>query len=275
MVVWVLVLSVIAALAPARADDAFDEDSHTDAAEACRHQPDAFYVPKDPQGNWFWWYCRSETSIYGNEYSPFGWSDSSDINADDDDNWEDWMAKHLVSGNLVDFSQLKEEPCVTWEVRNPETEGDLSDAQCAKIKTLGMRQSPCDQWWDLIKSVQYQRGVEPLDVERDGALISICRVHQAHFQRSWSQRPLVDTNEYDRYQFSAPPEISQPISQILSIAQWVALVAGVVGVLSCAAKLAVGYQNGFGETATGIVVVLGSICLAMSAMALASLVLIG
>ncbi|WP_436788958.1 hypothetical protein, partial [Yinghuangia sp. YIM S10712] len=294
--VWVLVLTVVAVLTPpiqasaqtpARASSASvarlpadENDALEPRAQACRHQPDAFYVPKDPEGNWFWWYCRDSVGLFGDGFSPLGtfegdfgglWGNNKKVNQDQPDNWNEWMSKYATAGNLVDFTKLVDEPCETWN----RAELDLEQPQCAKIKTLAARQSPCDQWWDLIKSVQGQPDVEPLDTARDGGLISICRGHQAHFQRAWAAPKIEDSKTYDRYDFSAPDEITKPMGQLVSIAQWVALVAGVLGVLFSAAKLAVAYQNGFGEAATGIVIVLGSVSLAMSALALASLFLVG
>lgn len=288
--VWCLVFAVLFAMAPpTRAVAAVSaapgaggmlpterDDALEDEAEACRHQPDAFYVPADPQGLLFWWYCRDATSLFGDGYHPLGyWDDDDAVNLDDPDNWNDWMSQHSVAGNLVDFSQIKDEPCKTWENRG-EDEYDLEESQCASIKKLKTHQSPCDQWWDIIKSVQGQQDVEALNTDRDGALISICRSHQAHFQVAWAPPgPVEDNKAYSRYSFAAPQEITKPIGEILAIGEWVALVAGVLGILCCAAKLAVAYQNGLAETGAGMVIVLGSISLAMSAAAIASLVLKG
>lgn len=256
-----------------------DNDALEPRAQACRHQADAFYVPRDPEGHWFWWYCRDDVGLFGDGFSPLGtfegdWGlwNNKQVNQDQPHTWNEWMGKYATPGNLVDFTKLVDEPCETW---NRAGGLDLEQRQCAKIKTLTARKSPCDQWWDLIREVQGEPDVEPLDTVRDGRLISICRTHQAHFQRAYAPANIKDSKTYDRYDFSAPAEISRPIGEIINIGQWVALVAGVLGVLFSATKLAVAYRTGVGEAATGIVIVLGSVSLAMSALAIATLILIG
>ncbi|NUU26461.1 MAG: hypothetical protein HOV68_33895 [Streptomycetaceae bacterium] len=282
-VAWLLLATVVVALAPparaagpaaARAPvllPAEDDDALEDAAKACRSEPDTFYVPRDPHGEWFRWYCRQDgDGLSGDGFRPVGYAptDKQLRNTDQPDNWDDWVGEHGSPTGMVRFTDLHDEPCSTWK-------NDPKDLQCAKIKGLTSRQSPCDQWWDHIRAVQGRPGVEPLNTAKDGGLISKCRSDNALFQRGWNPPRMVDNNTYDPYDFSAPSSIAGQLGPIIGVAQWVALVAGVFGVLGCAAKLAIAYRNGIEEAATGVLIVMGAVAMAVSATSVATLLLVG
>lgn len=264
--------SAAAAGYPRYNDDALEERAQ------CRHENDAFYVPRDAQGEWFFWYCRDDTysGMRGDGFRPMSKAqvDKGKVNQDQPKDWEDWFAKYANPNGLVNFKRLGEEPCTTFDRHS----GDLEERQCAHFKELLPHQSVCDQWWDLIKELQSdvdKTDVQPLDTAKDAKLVATCRAEQAKFEKSYLPLNVEDPKSYDRYDFSAPEELEGPIHDVLGIGQWVVLVLGVFGVLMCAAKLATAYKDGTGEAATGIVVVLGAVSLAMSAGAVATVLLAG
>ncbi len=257
---------------PRENDDALSERAQ------CRHENDAFYVPRDAQGEWFWWYCRDAqySGMRGDGFRPLS-NDQREhgrVNQDQPKHWEDWMAKYANATGLVDFGKLGQEPCDVFDAHS----GDLEPRQCARLKILQPRQSVCDQWWDLIKLLQNERDrtdIQPLDTAKDGRLVAQCRADQAKLQKAYAPLKIEDPNLYNRYDFTAPDEIEGPIDDVLDIGQWVVLVLGVFGVLICAGTLTVAYKDGTEEAAMGIVVVLGGVSLATSAAAVAAILLTG
>lgn len=264
--------SAVGADFPAERDDALRPE-----AEKCRKQPDAFYVPADPRGHWFWWYCRADPALSGDGFGPlpFGYLDKL-VNRDQPDNWEEWNKKYSTASGLVNFQALDREPCDTWDnAKQLNGSFDMTKERCAKIKQIAARASPCDQWWDVIKNAAGKPDVEPLDTARDGKLIAKCNSDQTVFRRAWAPPKIKDDREYSPYDFSAPEEVTGPLGEVLGIAQWVAMVAGIFGVLICAAKLAIAHRNGYEEPAHNVLLIMGSVSVAMSAMAIASMIVVG
>lgn len=272
----IAVLLVVSTLIlPPNPAGAWDNDALEPTA-GCRKNDDAFYVPRDTRGEWFWWFCRDENDTMGDGFGPLANSEGEhEVNQDQKASWSDWAPHNAAANGMVKFSQLRSEPCQTWETKKRITPNfDLDRRQCADVTKLLSRQSPCDQWWSLIHNLQGQQGVERVNTVKDGRRIATCRSVTAVFLRAWNPPKVVDTKSYSRNDFTAPGALAQELGGVIGLGQWVALSAAVIGVIACAAKLAVAYRSGFEEAGSGILVAMVGALLAISAVGISRMLLV-
>ncbi|WTW97665.1 hypothetical protein OG216_31895 [Streptomycetaceae bacterium NBC_01309] len=238
-----------------------DDDMHE-----CAGRDDSFYVPEDTAGSRFLWYCRNGKQ--GSGFRPTTRESDWVNDKDDDMSLGRWAARNGSPDGSVDFAKLRDEPCDTFRGGN-----GLERRQCLNLHGLRTEraQGVCTQWRKLIDDLSRTdpQNVPSYNAAQDGAVISQCDTDNPVLTAAYRVKPRVDSNQYSRTDFSAPPGVTKPLGELLSVGTWIALCASVVGIVISAGRLALARSRGVGETAQGALVVLAASVLAGSSTALA------
>ncbi|MEU8133625.1 hypothetical protein [Streptodolium elevatio] len=238
-----------------------DDDMHE-----CAGRDDSFFVPEDTAGSRFLWYCRNGKQ--GSGFRPTTRESDWVNDKDDDMSLGRWAARNGSPDGSVDFAKLRDEPCDTFRGGN-----GLERRQCLNLHGLRTEraQGVCTQWRKLIDDLSRSdpQNVPPYNDAQDGAVISQCDTDNPVLTGAYRVKPRMDSNQYSRTDFSAPPGVTKPLGELLSVGTWIALSASVVGILISAGRLALARSRGVGETAQGAFVVLAASVLAGSSTALA------